>query len=343
MPFIVQPPRPRKCRSIKIGDTQLEDIAACVSTTYQKKYNVAINNPFLQDKKTQNKMRKILLTLLGAIVMHTAVTAQCSQVPNNFEMKLTQVGSGKLAVQIRHTDAEGAQSVAPVSTQSLFGMIFAISWPKTSNIILDNAASANKPFEIGEDKLAWTAQNKNVSNEDNMATFYHTNDMPAEFGYNWENNKWYDVATISYKGNLAEGDMFSFATCDYGVAHPNSYAGNSHTDPWFAVYDMRTSQYQEFSPRMITERTAQFGAPVIAIYPNPATTDITVDVTCDVNSQVAAQITDISGKVVSNAIFTVQKGNTKQSISVAGLAPGNYMVKLTDGKTLNYIQKIEKQ
>jgi Secretion system C-terminal sorting domain len=291
----------------------------------------------------KTKMRKVIFTLACALGMYTSTTAQCSQVPNNFEMKLTQVSVGKLAVQIRHTDAEGAQSVAPVSSQSLFGMIFAISWPKTSNITLENAASGNKPFEIGEDKFAWTAQNKNVSNEDNMATFYHTNDMPAEFGYNWENNKWYDVAVISYKGNLAEGDMFSFATCDYGVAHPNSYAGNSHTDPWFAVYDMRTSVYNEFSPRMITERSAQFSAPVISIYPNPATTDITVDVTCGVSSQVAAQITDITGKVVSNSIFKVQKGNTKQTISVAGLAPGNYMVKLTDGKTLNYVQKFEKQ
>ncbi|MFM2386185.1 MAG: Secretion system C-terminal sorting domain [Bacteroidota bacterium] len=289
-------------------------------------------------------MRKVILTLAMALGLYSAATAQCSSTPNTFEMKLTPIGAGKLAVQVRHTDDASTKSTAPTAKQSLFGMIFAISWPKTSDVTITGAASAMAPFEIGEDKQAWTQQNKNVAAEDNMATFYHTNDMPAEFGFDWVNNQWYDVATISYSGTLAEGDFFSFATCDYGMAHPNSYAGNSHTDPWFAVYNMTTSEYKEVSPKMSTERLANT-APTVSysIYPNPATSVVNVEVSCDMNSQVLAQITDMTGKVVATKIFKVAAGTTKESLNVEGLSAGNYMVKLTDGKTLNYVQKIEKQ
>jgi hypothetical protein len=289
-------------------------------------------------------MRKVILTLAAALGLFASASAQCSSTPNNFEMKLTQVAPGTLAVQIRHTDDANSKSLAPVSKQSLFGMIFAISWPKTSEVSITGATSLMKPFEIGQDVQAWDAQNKNVAVEDNMATFYHTNDMPSEFGFNWQNDTWYDVATINYKGNLAEGDFFSFATCDYGMAHPNSYSGNSHTDPWFAVYDLATSEYLEVSPKMSTERVIASGSVTsYGIYPNPASSVLNIDITCDISSQVVAQITDMTGKVVASRVFKVQKGNTKETINVAGLAPGNYMVKLTDGKTLNYVQKIEKQ
>ena len=75
--------------------------------------------------------------------------------------------------------------------------------------------------------------------------------MPTAFKSDWLNNKWYDVATINFTGTLVNGDYFSLVNCDYGLAHPNSYNGNSTTDPWLSILeDGKSFQY---SPKMITE------------------------------------------------------------------------------------------
>jgi hypothetical protein len=95
--------------------------------------------------------------------------------------------------------------------------------------------------------IDYTPQNKNIR------TLVHDNSiiMPTAFKADWLNNKWYDVATINFTGTLVNGDYFSLVNCDYGLAHPNSYNGNSTTDPWLSILeDGKSFQY---SPKMITE------------------------------------------------------------------------------------------
>lgn len=50
---------------------------------------------------------------------------------------------------------------------------------------------------------------------------------------------------------MANGDYFSLLNCDYGLAHPNSYYGNSATDPWLSI--LEDGKSLQYSPKMITE------------------------------------------------------------------------------------------
>jgi hypothetical protein len=290
-------------------------------------------------------MNQIKSILTAALLLTGATSyAQCSDVANNYEMKLTQKGNNTLAVQIRYNDGAvaNAQSTLPKSDKSLFGLVFAIAWPTTSDIKIEGTTSTHKVFAVAQDASVG-ANTQNKATDDNIATFYHTNDMPAAFGADWKNGEWVTIAEVKYSGKLNGSDFFSFVNCDYGVAHPNSYYGNTHTDPWFAIYDTKTSSLEQFSPKMMTEvpGTAS-NVSDFNIYPNPTSDVFNVEISTELNTQVAVNITDLSGRVVKNGVFGVTKGTNKHTMNVADLSSGNYLIKITDGKTLNYIQKVQK-
>jgi hypothetical protein len=183
-----------------------------------------------------------MATIIGAQV----AIAQCSPTLNNFEIKLSQTGYQALKVQMRyHADAvDSAESTLPSTKQIFDGLIFAITWPTTSRVELTKCIRNNEDINLIID---YTPQNKNIR------TLVHDNSiiMPTAFKADWLNNKWYDVATINFTGTLVNGDYFSLVNCDYGLAHPNSYNGNSTTDPWLSILeDGKSFQY---SPKMITE------------------------------------------------------------------------------------------
>ena len=192
-------------------------------------------------------MKKIYSLIMTIIIGTQVASAQCSPTLNNFEIKLSQTGDQTLKVQMRyHADAvNGAESVLPSTKQVFDGLIFAITWPTTSRVELTKCTENNVDIDLIIDNSP--SQNKNIR------TLVHDNSitMPTAFKADWTNDKWYDVATISFTGTLAAGDYFSLLNCDYGLAHPNSYYGNSTTDPWLSILeDGKSFQY---SPKMITE------------------------------------------------------------------------------------------
>ena len=191
-------------------------------------------------------MKKIYSLIMATIIGAQVAIAQCSPTLNNFEIKLSQTGYQALKVQMRyHADAvDSAESTLPSTKQIFDGLIFAITWPTTSRVELTKCIRNNEDINLIID---YTPQNKNIR------TLVHDNSiiMPTAFKADWLNNKWYDVATINFTGTLVNGDYFSLVNCDYGLAHPNSYNGNSTTDPWLSILeDGKSFQY---SPKMITE------------------------------------------------------------------------------------------
>lgn len=191
-------------------------------------------------------MKKIYSLIMATIIGAQVAIAQCSPTLNNFEIKLNQTGYQTLKVQMRyHADAvDSAESTLPSTKQIFDGLIFAITWPSTSRVELTKCIRNNEDINLVID---YTPQNKNIR------TLVHDNSiiMPTAFKSDWLNNKWYDVATINFTGTLVNGDYFSLVNCDYGLAHPNSYNGNSTTDPWLSILeDGKSFQY---SPKMITE------------------------------------------------------------------------------------------
>ena len=70
--------------------------------------------------------------------------------------------------------------------------------------------------------------------------------------------------------------------------------------------------------------------PHVNIYPNPANTYLTIDCNATSNSNISIQIFDMLGRIITN-----KKINTFDRISVAGLSPSVYFIKINvDGKVV---------
>jgi Secretion system C-terminal sorting domain len=285
-------------------------------------------------------MKKIFITLSAAVLFATSTFAQCSDVKNNFEIKLVPTTNQQLKIQIRHhQEVVANEAQLPISSAKLDGLVYAISWPSTSTVQLTEAKNSLTPFNIIGD----VAAGYNKTSADHFQTFFHDNiaTMPVEFGKNWVNDQWYDLATISYTGKLATGDYFSLMNCDYGISHPNSYNGNSNTDPWLAIYGT-DNKYAQYSPKMITELPSTTTDFAYKVFPVPTINELNIEILSAINTQAAAKIVDGQGKIVKIINFEVSKGKNTNVISIADIAVGNYFIIITDGKSLNYSQKVSK-
>ncbi len=288
---------------------------------------------------------KRLSILLASLVSAAAANAQCSPALNNYEVKLTQTGDQTLKVQVRyHANAvAGAESILPVAAFKMDGMIFAITWPKTSNgVKLTKCTPANGAIDIILDNSTPSGAQNKVTSPDNIQTLLHNNieSMPKELGTDWKADQWYDLATLSYTGKLATGDYFSLMNCDYGLAHPNSYYGNTTTDPWLAMFDA-AGNYVQYSPKMITELPTGFSTNV-EMYPIPTSGLLNIDVEVTAATNAVVKVMDNTGRLVKTVLFDLDRGKNQNTIDIGELPAGNYMVQLTDGKALNFSKQISK-
>jgi hypothetical protein len=287
-------------------------------------------------------MKKVIISMLAFCAIALQSFAQCSPTINGFEMKLIPLANRTLSIQIRCTEetTQTQNKQLPNQQLSLDGLIFAITWPNTSNIVIQNVVASNAPFMIAQDKSVGMVSNK--TSVDQIATFYQASDLPVALKNNWIPNQWYPIATIKYSGDLAANDIISFVTCEYGVSHPNSYYGNSTTDPWLAFLNMQTNDYQQYSPKMITEMPNNISVSSINVYPNPSNDVFNVSINTPVVTQVALQLLDMKGQIVKTQIEQLQGGANVKTIDVQSLASGNYTIKISDGKSINHLQKVQK-
>jgi hypothetical protein len=297
---------------------------------------------FIKLLKIKKKIMKHISSLVVASLFSaTAALAQCSPVLNNYEVKLSQVGSQTLRVQMRyHANAvAGATDITPTKNIKLDGIVMGITWPKTSNVELTEIKSSSKDFDLIFDKSLVS----NKTSQDNIKSIFHNNitSMPKNFSENWENDQWYDVATINFTGTLSKGDYFSLLNCDYGIVNPNSYNGNSTTDPWFAMMD-ENGTYVQYSPKMITE-TPSLLASSFNVYPVPTTGELNIQVESPARTSAAVKVMDVTGKLVKAILFELEKGNNTNMINISELPAGEYMLQLTDGKAINFVKQISKQ
>jgi Secretion system C-terminal sorting domain len=284
-------------------------------------------------------MKKIFSILAAGFISFSA-NAQCSNVANNFEIKLTQTNDQTLKIQMRHhADAvAGAKSFLPTTATQFDGLVIAITWPNTSNVSLTKCTSTSSVVDLIFDEP--TPQNK-MSTE-KIQTLFHNNiaTMPKAFDANWTNDKWYDVATVTFNGQLAKGDYFSLLNCDYGLAHPNSYSGNSTTDPWMSMIEA-SGNFLQVSPKMITELPTGF-TNSFNIYPVPTTGELNIDVDCATKTSAVVKVLDMNGRLVKTVLFELEKGKNTNTINIGELPIGEYMIQLTDGKAVNFSKQITK-
>ncbi len=286
-------------------------------------------------------MKKLLIIAIALLSLNNTF-AQCSDVKNNYEMRLTP-SNNSLKVQIRYS--EGLQSnvsdILPTSKVVLEGLVFAISWPASSSIQLTELSNPGAPFSMLFDQAAEKTNAKTVG-KDKIVTLYHDDANGGAYNFDWKNDVWYDVATIAYTGTLQADDFFSLVNCDYGMANPNSYEGNSTTDPWFAIRT-EAGEVLQFSPKMSTERLTKGGqVNVFNVYPNPTSSDLNINIESTVATQAAIAIYDMNGRLVKNIVYSLQKGSNTTTVDLRALVAGTYSVKIADGKSVNYVTNITK-
>jgi hypothetical protein len=81
----------------------------------------------------------------------------------------------------------------------------------------------------------------------------------------------------------------------------------------------------------------------VVVYPNPANSKLNIDVNIDRNSSAKMRIYDVTGKLVKQIETELKKGTNNTSIDLGEISAGIYMVRISDGKGLNFSQQFNKQ
>lgn len=79
------------------------------------------------------------------------------------------------------------------------------------------------------------------------------------------------------------------------------------------------------------------------VYPNPATSAITVSLSSSSNTIANVQVFSLSGNLVMSRQLKVGEGSNVLSLDITSLKPGSFFVKVNDGKDLNYAQSFCKK
>lgn len=83
-------------------------------------------------------------------------------------------------------------------------------------------------------------------------------------------------------------------------------------------------------------------ADVVGMYPNPATSDVTLTIKLDNANQTSIQVIDATGKVVLSKNAAMNNGFSQVQLDVANLASGIYTVKVTSAEK-SYARKLIKK
>ena len=151
----------------------------------------------------------------------------------------------------------------------------------------------------------------------------------------WMSGQWNIIATIPYSGSLANGDKFELVECGFDLS----------TDPYFAQMDI-DGNYGQYAPNIV--RNAVQGANImvsnaVIVYPNPTKGDLNIDVSSSTITRATFKVMDMTGKTVKTIQSDLIEGLNKIVVNVSELANGMYMLKVADGKSLNYAQTFNKQ
>jgi len=272
-------------------------------------------------------MKKIIITAL-ALVSSLNVFSQCPNTTGNYEFSISN-DARNIVIKARNTTGTIRSSyVNPAINGNFVGLVFGIKWSAKSDIILYKNSS-EAPFEIISsagilEKGGFKFQSYGDP-ADNLPM------LSKEF----MSGEWNVIATIPYSGNLANGDKFELTECGF----------DETTNPYFAQMDMQ-GNYGQFAPNLVrstSEGANMAVANAVIVYPNPTMGDLYVDVSSSAVTRASFKVMDMTGKTVKTIQSDLVEGLNKITVNVAELANGMYMLKVVDGKALNYAQTFNKQ
>ncbi len=219
--------------------------------------------------------------------------------------------------------------VNPAIDGNFVGLVFGIKWnSKNSDVILYKNTS-EAPFNIIPSGTILEKSGFNYQSYGDAA------DQLPMLSKGFMNGDWQVIATIAYSGTLVNGDKFELTECGF----------DETTNPYFAQMD-KQGNYGQFAPNLI--RNSSEGANLavansVIVYPNPTLGDLYVDVSSSAATRATFRVMDMTGKTVKTIQSDLLEGLNKITLNVEELANGMYMLKVVDGKALNYAQTFNKQ
>ena len=274
-------------------------------------------------------MKKLILSTLSIFAM-VNVFAQCPNTTGNYEFSIRN-DAKTITILARNTTSTIRSSyVDPAINGNFVGLVFGVKWSAKSDITL----FANKsvaPFDIV------TSADIRVNGDFKFQAYGdEAKELPL-LTKEWMSGQWNVIATIPYTGRLVNGDKFELAECGFSET----------TNPYFAQMDNK-GNYGQYAPNLVRNSSAGaneiIGASnAVIVYPNPTQGDLFVDVSSSVTTRATFKVMDMTGKVVKTIQSDLNEGLNKITVNVNELANGMYMLKVVDGKALNFAQTFNKQ
>ncbi len=216
----------------------------------------------------------------------------------------------------------------------------------TENYEPNNSRSSSLPLTpIGVDRVAQIA----ASGDNDWYRFANTSaqrrirvdltTLPAD----------YDLQ-LYQNSTLRRTSENSGTTSEFLIYNTNKVASN-----WYAYvygYNGANSNAQCYTLRITLSssnfreggttdgETTEFEIPVrviesgFAMFPNPATDELTLDVNMDAEREVKVSILDITGRAVSLNAYNLAKDQNRVTMDVSTLPSGLYVVRVENGKTV---------
>jgi len=272
-------------------------------------------------------MKKIIIAAF-ALVTSLNVFGQCPNTTGNYEFSISN-DARNIVIKARNTTGTIRSSyVNPAINGNFVGLVFGIKWSAKSDVILYKNSS-EAPFQIS------TSDGILKKGGFNFQSFGDPADALPMLSKEFMSGEWNVISTIPYTGSLANGDKFELTECGF----------DETTNPYFAQMD-KMGNYGQFAPNLIRNTAEAANLAVsnaVIVYPNPTQGDLFVDVSSSTVTRATFKVMDMTGKTVKLIQSDLVEGLNKITVNVNELANGMYMLKVVDGKALNYAQTFTKQ
>ena len=275
-------------------------------------------------------MKKMIITM--SLVAHSLVStiafSQCANTTGNYEFSISN-DAKSITIKARNTSATIRSTyINPAINGNFVGLVFGIKWSSESDIVLHQNNSV-LPFDIVKSGGVELKTNFNFQSYGDEAK-----ELPI-LSKEFMNGDWHIITTIPYTGSLANGDKFELIECGF----------DETTNPYSAQMD-KEGNFGQFAPNLIRNATQGANlsiANAVIVYPNPTSGNLFIDVSSSIMTRAMFKVTDMTGKTVKTIQSELVEGVNKIIVNVDELASGLYLIKVSDGKALNYSQTFSKQ
>ncbi|MGZ5302537.1 MAG: T9SS type A sorting domain-containing protein [Bacteroidia bacterium] len=166
----------------------------------------------------------------------------------------------------------------------------------------------------------------------NFATAWEINNAGFEVERSTNGISWNNIGFVAGNGNATEINNYAFSTSLANISAPVVYYRLKQVD--------FNGQFEYSATR--TMRLSATAAAATSVYPNPATSRISVNLDGVAAGEMAKiTVMDMSGKIIISANQIVEEGNFTMDMNIDNLTKGNYIVNIAS-PSVNFNTKLVK-